>query len=245
MIELLGARDFGCEQLFRAIELRLGEHLRRLALLPCGDARPNERDLVVHVFDRVLQFEAQAARLPDLAAHRGLGRYQLRLRGIDRRLFDRDLHAIRLGVELDQHVAFLHAVVVVDEDARDLARDARRDKSYVAIHISVISRDRVPGVKSFRDYEQQEQRPGDDDQRLAPASDPPRWRRDRCLCRRRRGIRFRFFRHGASREIAARLKTATAEERAPKVKYFCNKFARPRVTGHPLGETLIVTTDPS
>jgi hypothetical protein len=54
LIELFLACYFRLEKLLRAIELRLGQHLRRLTLFPCRNARPDESDLIVHIFNRVL-----------------------------------------------------------------------------------------------------------------------------------------------------------------------------------------------
>ena len=90
------------------------------------------------LFYRMGELKALAARLRDLTSHRGLGRNEVRLGGIDSRLFDRDLHAIGLGVEFDQHIAFFHAIVVVHEDASDLTCNSRSDEGDVAVHIRVI-----------------------------------------------------------------------------------------------------------
>ena len=159
LVELLFTRYFGLEQFFGAFEFALSEHLRCLCLLPCSDARPDQRDLIVHVFNRVLEFEAQASGLPNLTAHRGLCHNQISLHGIDRGLLDRDLHAIRFRIELDENVAFFDPIIVIDKDARDLSAHTRRHERDVAIHISVISRNGVPRVKGFRDYDK------DDDDR--------------------------------------------------------------------------------
>ena len=78
---------------FRALELRLGQRERRLALLQVAARARSSGDLVIHVLDGVLQLEAQAADLPDLAAHGRLGHDEIGLRGIHGRLLDGDLHA--------------------------------------------------------------------------------------------------------------------------------------------------------
>ena len=90
-------------------------------LLPRRRARPQQRDLIIHVLNRVLELEAQTPRRGDLTAHCGLGDHEVRLRRIDRRLLDRDLDVIRLGVEFDEHVAFFHPIVVLHKHARHLS----------------------------------------------------------------------------------------------------------------------------
>ncbi len=169
LIEILGTRHLGREQAFRPIELRLGEHLCRLRLLPRGRARTNQRDLIIHVLNRMGEFETQAPRRGHFTAHCGLGYNEVRLRGIDRGLLDRDLYAIRLRVELDEHVAFLHPVVVLNKHAGHLTDDARCDESHVTIHIGIIGRDGVPRVdNAWNDNEEKDER-CDRDQDIAHA----------------------------------------------------------------------------
>jgi hypothetical protein len=120
-------------------------------LLPGGDPRPNQRNLIVHIFNRVLKFEAQTSGLTDLTAHHSLRHHEVRLRGIDRCLFDRHLHAKWLRVELNQHIAFLYAIIVIDQYSQDLTWYPRRYERYIAIHVSVIGRDGMPGAKNPRD----------------------------------------------------------------------------------------------
>jgi hypothetical protein len=70
--------------------------------------------------------------------------------------FDRDLHLVRPWVKLNEHVAFLDAVIVIDQDARHLTADAGCDESHVPIHIGVIGRDGVERADYSRDsYEEQ------------------------------------------------------------------------------------------
>src|SRR5436190_1756019 len=83
-----------------------------LACSPCGDARPDLRNLVVHIFNRVLEFETQTASLPDLTTYVRLRHDQFRLSGIDGSLLNRDSYAIRFRVELNEHVAFLDPIIV-------------------------------------------------------------------------------------------------------------------------------------
>jgi len=123
--------------------LFLAVHQRGLALLPGGNPRPHECDLVIDVFDRTGKFEAQTAHLPHQTSHSGLCHDEVRLSGVDRCLFDRDLNLIWLGVKFDEHVAYFHAIVIVDQHACHLAADARRNEGYIAVHICVVGRDSV------------------------------------------------------------------------------------------------------
>ena len=143
----------------RAVELRLRQHERRLALLPGGGARADDGHLVVHVLDGAHELETRAARLPrPPAAHVRVGHDQLGLRDLHRRLPDGDLHPVRLRVELDEHVAFLDAVVVLHEHAGHLPGHARRDEGDVAVHVGVIGGNGVQRVEDFRQRDEQEHR---------------------------------------------------------------------------------------
>ena len=68
---------------------------------------------------------------------------KVRRRRIDGRLFDRDCDLKRLLVQFDQKVSLVHPVVVVDEDARDLAFDAGGDERHVTVDVGVVGRNRV------------------------------------------------------------------------------------------------------
>ena len=72
------------------------------------------------------------------AAHFGLRNLQVCHRRIDGRLFDRDGDLKGLLVQLDQKVSFLYAVVVVDQDARYLAFDARGHERDVTVDVCII-----------------------------------------------------------------------------------------------------------
>ncbi len=158
LLHVLGADRVGGHQLLGAGEFRLSQHERRLGLVPLRGALVQQRDLVVHQFDGVLQSEAFAAHLGHLRAHVGLGGDEIGFRGIDRRLLDVHLHLVRLGIEFDEQVAFLHTIIVVDQHARHLPTDAWRNESHVAIHISVVGRDRVQGMDHPRHAVEQRHR---------------------------------------------------------------------------------------
>ena len=107
-------------------------------MLPRGRAGTDQGHLIIHVLNRVGEFETQAPRRGNLTAHCGLGDNEVRLRGIDRGLLDRNLYAIRLPVELDEQVAFFHPVVVLNKHASHLTDDARCDERDVTIHVGII-----------------------------------------------------------------------------------------------------------
>jgi hypothetical protein len=108
--------------------------------------------------------------LSDLTAHRRLCHYKLSLRRIDSGLLDCDLHAIRLRIELDQNITFFHAVVVVNQNASDLSAHARCHESYIAIHVSVVGRDRVPRMKNSRDDHKDNYQRTEDNERDAQST---------------------------------------------------------------------------
>ena len=127
------------------VEVNLSQRELGLALVDTGDPGAQQGDLVVDVLDSVLQRPAPAPGLRFDAAHFGLRHLQVRRRRIDGRLFDRDGDLKGLLVQLDQKVSLAHAIVVVDEDARDLAPDAGGDERDVTVDIGVIGRNRVEG----------------------------------------------------------------------------------------------------
>ena len=112
----------------------------------------------------MLKFETQAAGLPYLTSGSGLRHNKIGLRGVDRSLFDRDLDAKRFRIQLNEHVALLNSIVVVHEDSRDLSADTRSDERDVAVDEGVVSRNGMPGVKRFRDYDEDQDDRADDDQ---------------------------------------------------------------------------------
>ena len=100
-------------------------------------------DLVVHVLDGVFELEAIGPPLSHLTADLRLGGCQIRLGRFYGGFLDRNLHLIRFLVELDQDVSLLHAVVVIHQDLAYLACDARSNERHVAIHVSVVGRNRI------------------------------------------------------------------------------------------------------
>src|SRR5262249_14045626 len=96
--------------------------------------------------------------------HSSLRRHQLRLRRIDCRLFDGELHLQRLRIELDQNIAFFYPVIVIHQHTRNLSPNTRGNERDITVYVSVISRNGVPGVKRFRDYDEDDDGRADDDQ---------------------------------------------------------------------------------
>jgi len=113
-------------------------------------------DLVVHVLARPLQREAQAARLARQPARLRQRDVEARLRSLERRLRDADAHLVRLLVERHQHVALVHAVVVVDQHPRHLPRHAGGDEGDVPAHVGVVGGDRGEGAVEPGDHEEEQ-----------------------------------------------------------------------------------------
>ncbi len=82
-------------------------------MLPCRHALPDESDLVVHVLDGVSQLESLAPCLRHQSPHVCLGQNEVCLCDVNSRLLYRHLYAKRLRIELNEHVAFAHAAIVV------------------------------------------------------------------------------------------------------------------------------------
>src|SRR5262249_8342759 len=120
-----------------------GEYQSSLALLPGGNSRPDEADLVINVFDGTGEFVTIAACLAYQAPRVSLSQHKVRLGGVNGRLLDCDLHSERCGVKLYQYIARLYPVVVIDQNARHLSGHARCDKGHVTIHVRVVGRDGV------------------------------------------------------------------------------------------------------
>ena len=75
---------------------------------------------------------------------RGGGRGpQVRLGRVDSRLLDGDGGPIGLLVQFDEKIAPAHPVVVIDENARDLAADPGGNEGHVAVHESIVGRNGV------------------------------------------------------------------------------------------------------
>ena len=125
------------------IEVKLSQHQLGFGLVDASNPGAQQGHLVVDGLHGVLQRPAPAHGLRFDAAHFGFGDLQVRRRRIDSRLFDGDCDLKRFLVEFDQQVSLTYPVVVVDEDARDLAPDAGGDECHVTVHIGVVGRNRV------------------------------------------------------------------------------------------------------
>ena len=130
-------------QLGGSIEVKLSQGELGLVLVDIGDPGMEQGDLVVDVLHGVLQRPAPAHGLRFDAAHVGLRYRQLCRRRIDGRLFDRDCDLKGLLVQFDQKVSLAHAVVVVDQNPRNLAFDAGGHEGDVTVDVCVIRRNRV------------------------------------------------------------------------------------------------------
>ena len=130
-------------QLGGPIEIELSQRELGLALVESGDPGAQQGHLVVDVLIGVLQFPTLAPGVRFDAARPGRRHSQLCRRRIDGRLFDRDCDLKGLFVQLDEKVSLVHAVVVVDEDARYLASDACGHERDVTVDVCVIRRNRV------------------------------------------------------------------------------------------------------
>ena len=116
-----------------------------VALVESGNAGMQQGHLVVDVLDGVLQFPAPAPGLCFDTAHRGRGRLQIRLRGIDRRFLFGDRDLVGLLVQLGEKISLANTVVVIDQNPGNLAADAGSNERHMAIHICVIRRNGIEG----------------------------------------------------------------------------------------------------
>ena len=72
-----------------------------------------------------------------LAGDRGAGRGDVGLGLVER---DREIAL----VDPRQHLAGLDALIVADQHLAEVARDLRRDRGVVGLHVGVIGRDQIP-----------------------------------------------------------------------------------------------------
>ncbi|MGB8465713.1 MAG: hypothetical protein WCE49_12260, partial [Terrimicrobiaceae bacterium] len=96
------------------------------------------------------QLESLASCLRDQSSHGCVGHNQVCFCNVNSRLPYRHLYAKGLRIELDEHVAFAHSVVVVHEHSHYLAGNARRNKGDIAINISIIGRDSIQTTQNSR-----------------------------------------------------------------------------------------------
>jgi hypothetical protein len=105
------------EQLLCPIEVSLCQCQRGFGFVESSNPIVQKSDLVLELLLGVLQFPASASALCFDTARAGDGRLQIRVRGIDRSFFLRDGDLEGFLVDLGENVAFVHAVVVIDQNA--------------------------------------------------------------------------------------------------------------------------------
>ncbi len=103
-----------------------------------GNLRSQYGDLVVHVLNGVIQIESQAAHLTLDCVGLRLGGDEISLRGVNGGLGDVDLDLVWFLVELHQQIAFVHPVVVIDQNANDLSGHARSYECHVPVDVGVV-----------------------------------------------------------------------------------------------------------
>ncbi len=122
----------------RPIELKLRQRQRGLAFVDTGDPRMQQSDLVVDVLHRVLQVPAPAQCQCLDRAHRRGGGLQVRRRDVDRGLLFGDRDLVRLLIQRGEEIAFVHTVVVIHQNAGNLACYAGCYKRHVPIDECVV-----------------------------------------------------------------------------------------------------------
>ena len=137
-------------QLPGPLEFELGQCQRRLAFFDAGNSGAQFGDLIGDVLHGVLQFPAPAPGFRFNAADRGGRGLQIRLGRLDCRLLDGDSSPIGLFVQIDEKITPAHPVVVIDENARDLAADPGGNEGHVAVHERIVSRNGVESVQDPR-----------------------------------------------------------------------------------------------
>ena len=155
-VELFLGDGPGLHQRLGALEIGLGAGEGRLLRIQRGDLGPQQRDLVVHIFNSVIEVEAQAPHLPFGRAGVGLGCQQIGLGRRHRRAGDVELDLERLLIQLHEQVALADADVVIDQDVHDLAGDARGDERHVAVDEGIVRGDGREGADERGDDEVRE-----------------------------------------------------------------------------------------
>ncbi len=186
-------------QLDRPFVVRIGERELGLGRLPRGDVGLQQRNLVVHVFNRVIHLEAGRPRCRDHRANVVLGDRQVRLGQVVGRALGIDNNLVRLRIQPHQHIPLADPVVVVHQHFQNVARHTRGDQSKVAVDVGVVGGDGVQGAIHNRDAKvcgqgEHHDDDGDDDD-AAPADSLMRDGRLRrrgagrtCGVRRRRAV---------------------------------------------------------
>ncbi len=151
-----GAGDFD-----RAIVIGLGPRLPGLGGLQRRHVGPQRGHLIVDLFDGVLELESIGAGLGHQSPNLVFSHFQIRSGGGHHGLLQIDLNLVGLLIEFDKHIPFANPVVIVDQNFGHLARHAGRDEGDVAVHVSVVGRDREQRADKQRRHEKQEQHRGD------------------------------------------------------------------------------------
>jgi hypothetical protein len=139
-VVFLTALGRGPEQLLCPIEVNLCQRQRRFGLVESGNPIMQKSDLVFEALDGALQFPAPAPGFGFDSPHAGDGRLQIRVRRIDRRFLLRDGDLKGFLVDLREKVAFVQAIVVIDQNTGNLSAYARCDERYVPVDIGVVRR---------------------------------------------------------------------------------------------------------
>lgn len=106
----------------------------------------HKRDLVIEHLHGILKIESLTPRLRDQGLRIRHSEIEIRLLDRLRRLFDLDLNLIRRGIEPHENVPFLHLIVILNEDGRNLPGHPRCDERNVAVHVGVVRGNRVKRV---------------------------------------------------------------------------------------------------
>ena len=144
------------DELLRPIEVKLRQGQCGLALFDSGDSRVQESDLIIDVLHGVLQVPASAHRLRFGCARRRGGCLQVGFRGVDRCLLLGDRNPVRLLVQCGEEISLVHPVVVIDQNAGNLSRNAGRNKCHVPINVGVVRGDGAEHLLDPRDAEHEE-----------------------------------------------------------------------------------------
>jgi hypothetical protein len=143
----------------RLVIVRLGDDLARDQLLAPLQLALREPDVGLGRFQILLAGTIGGLQADDLVAavlHVGAG------------LVDRDLQ--RLGIELEQHVALLHRLVLVHLELDDAAGDVGAHRHLVGVDIGVVGIGIAPAVEiDDADADQHGERPADHQQATQPA----------------------------------------------------------------------------
>ena len=158
-VELLTALGRAPQQPLRPIEVGLCERQLGPALVESSYPSMQKRDFVVDILHGVLQSPAPGPCLCFDIPRRGCSRAQVRGCGIDGRSFHGNRGLKRLLVEFGKKLAFVHTVVVIDQDPGNLAGDPGRDKGHMTVDVGVVRRNGVerceePGDTEYADYRQ-------------------------------------------------------------------------------------------